>query len=154
MRWLVILLLPWLLTDPAMAQSQWPAVPSLSFAADTALDCDGRIAGRWRLYFDDPLVFCTIEVKRGGKVRPQDGARTECRGPRIGEAAVLGGRLHLEAPLANQHGSSNQCWVHGAIRTEVGQLEVVEAFIAKGSGLFSGVGLAIGFPTRVTGVRY
>lgn len=128
------------------------AVPTESRPKDK---CKGRIAGRWRVYFNDPVTFCTFEVRRDGTIRKKADARTGCRGVILDPTGITNGKLDRFAPLSNEHGSSNQCWIRGKIKTEAGSLEIFEAFIAKGSGSFSGVGLYLdGSATVVTGVRY
>lgn len=118
-------------------------------------DCKGRITGRWRVYFSDPVTFCTVEVRRDGTIREASAAETSCRGVFLDPSAVTGGEVDRVAPLINKHGLSNQCWIHGTIETEAGPLEILEAFIAKRNGTFTGVGIYLdGGATVVTGVRY
>ena len=148
----------------AQAQAQTSALPNAAgdepvttaFApSENGRNCKGRLAGRWRLYFSDPVTFCTIEIKPDGTVRKKGGLRTACRGVLLDHTAVLNGKVNRVAPLANKHGSSNQCWIHGTIGTEAGNLEIIEAFITKGSGSFTGVGIYLdGSASVVTGARY
>ena len=156
------------LTFASTAQAQTSALPSGTgiepgtAAATTAFaksengkKCKGRLAGRWRLYFSDPVTFCTVEIKPDGTVRKKGGLRTACRGVLLDHTAVVDGKVNRVAPLVNKHGQSNQCWIHGTIATEAGNLEIVEAFITKGSGSFSGVGIYLdGSASVVTGTRY
>lgn len=88
-------------------------------------------------------------------MRKKGGLRTACRGVLLDHMAVLDGKVNRVAHLVNKHGSSNQCWIHGTIATEAGDLEIIEAFITKGSGSFSGVGIYLdGSASVVTGARY
>ncbi len=157
-----------LLTFASTAQAQTSAPPSgtgivpataaataPSTQGQNAKKCKGRLTGRWRLYFSDPVTFCTIEIARDGTVRKRSGLRTACRGVLLDHTAVIDGKMNRVAPLTNRHGSSNQCWIYGTIGTEAGSLEIVEAFITKGNGSFSGVGIYLdGSASVVTATRY
>ena len=152
------------LTFASTAQAQTSAPPSgtgietgtAAFATSSnGESCKGRLAGRWRLYFSDPVTFCTLEIRRDGTVRKRAGLRTACRGVLLDHTPVLNGRISRAAPLTNKHGASNQCWIHGTIGTEAGDLEIIEAFITKGNGSFSGVGIYLdGSASVVTATRY
>ena len=131
------------------------AATAAADSGKSAKNCKGRITGRWRVYFNDPVTFCTLEVKPNGTIRKKSSDVTACRGVDLDHTAVTGGQINRVAPLTNKHGSSNQCWIHGTIETEAGTLEIFEAFIAKGSGSFSGVGIYLdGSASVMTGVRY
>ena len=141
----------------SLSTNDQPADVPAAAPTDSKSDkgCRGRIAGRWRIYFNDPVTFCTLEIKHNGAIRKRSGVRTACRGVLLDHTAVTEGRIERVAPLTNKHGSSNQCWIHGNIETEAGTMEIFEAFIARGSDSFSGVGLYLdGSASVITGVRY
>ena len=150
------------LASTAQAQTAGTTNDLSSNAATAALDggksgkdCKGKIAGRWRIYFNDPVTFCTLEIRSNGTIRKRSNAQTACRGVLLDHTAITEGRINRVAPLTNKHGSTNQCWIHGNIETKAGTLEIFEAFIAKGNASFSGVGIYLdGTATAVTGVRY
>lgn len=112
------------------------------------------LKGRYRLYLEGGASFCTIELKRGGGVRPQDEPETVCRGLDI-DSPVLGGRLVRRAPLPSRRGGKGQCWLEGAIEVDQGKIDIVEAFVMTRGGGFAGVFVGLdGRTGTFVAVRY
>lgn len=102
-------------------------------SSENGKKCRGRLAGRCRVYFSDPVTFCMVKIKRDGTISRRSSLTTSCRGVRLDHSPVL----------------------DGTMETMAGILEIFEAFISKGSGNLSGVGIYLdGFASVVTGTRY